>query len=259
MKKVFASDFDGTLYFYKAEDERKLPAENVAKIREYQAAGHLFGLCTGRQVGGLTPFITGKVEPDFFITSSGANIIDGEGNPILKRGVDREVADALVKELVPKGYRLTLDVEGDICVFAKMDYPGKYYVITGVDDAPKGLIHQVSVHTESLEEAASMTASINARFGDKIEAFQNVIEIDIAPKGCSKGKGVMFLKEYMKEKIGPCRLYGIGDSMNDLPLIDASDVSYTFPYAPKELQERVTKVVDNICEALEDSMREQNV
>ena len=54
MKKVFASDFDGTLYFYKAEDDRKLPAENVEKIREYQKAGHLFGLCTGRQVGGLT-------------------------------------------------------------------------------------------------------------------------------------------------------------------------------------------------------------
>ena len=76
MKKVFASDFDGTLYFYLAEDDRKLPAENVAKIREYQAAGHLFGLCTGRQVGGLTPFITGFVEPDFYITSSGANIVD---------------------------------------------------------------------------------------------------------------------------------------------------------------------------------------
>ena len=53
MKKVFASDFDGTLYFYKAEDERKLPKENVAKIKEYQAAGNLFGLCTGRQVGNM--------------------------------------------------------------------------------------------------------------------------------------------------------------------------------------------------------------
>ena len=56
MKKVFASDFDGTLYFYKAADPDKLPQESVEKIREYQEAGHLFGLCTGRQVGGLTPF-----------------------------------------------------------------------------------------------------------------------------------------------------------------------------------------------------------
>ena len=257
MKKVFASDFDGTLYFYQAEDDRKLPKENVEKIRQYQAAGHLFGLCTGRQVGGLTPFITGFVEPDFYITSSGANIVDRNFGAILKRGVDREVADILTKELVPKGYRMTLDVEGDICVFAKMDYPGKYYVITGVDDAPEGLIHQVSIHTESLEEAARMAREINERFGDKVEAFQNVVEIDIAPRGCSKGKGVIYLKEYMKEQIGSCRLYGIGDSMNDLPLIEASDVSYTFPYAPVELQRRVTKVVENICEALDDSMREE--
>lgn len=254
-KKVFASDFDGTLYFYKADV--KLPPENVEKIREYQAAGHLFGLCTGRQVGGLTPFITGLVRPDFYITSSGANIVDGDFRPILKRGVDRAVADALVKEMLPKGYRLTLDVEGEICVFAKMDYPGKYYVITGVDDAPEGLIHQVSIHTESLDEAAAVSASVNARYGEYVEAFQNVIEVDIAPRGCSKGKGVIFLREYMKAHLGDCVLYGIGDSINDLPLLEASDISYTFPYAPQRVQDKATKVVETICDALEDSMRHE--
>lgn len=253
-KKVFASDFDGTLYFYQADV--KLPPQNVEKIRQYQAAGHLFGLCTGRQVGGLTPFITGLVKPDFYITSSGANIVDGDFKPILKRGVDRAVADALVKEMVPKGYRLTLDVEGDICVFAKMDYPGKYYIITGVDDAPEGLIHQVSIHTESLEDAAAVSASVNARYGEYVEAFQNVVEVDIAPRGCSKGKGVVFLRDYMKQRLGDCVLYGIGDSINDLPLIEASDVSYTFPYAPESLQRRATKVVKTICDALDDSMND---
>lgn len=255
MKKVFASDFDGTLYFYKAQEDRKLPPENVEKVKEYQAAGHLFGLCTGRQVGGLTPFIGGIIHPDFYITSSGANIVDSNMKPILKRGVDRQVADALVREMNPKGYRLTLDVEGEICVFAKMDYPGKYYVITGVDDAPEGLIHQVSIHTESLEDARRLSAYINQTYGDKVEAFQNVVEIDIAPRGCSKGKGVQYLKEYMKEKWGDCILYGIGDSINDLPLIEASDVSYTFPYAPEELKRKVTMVVDTICDALDDSMK----
>ena len=84
-----------------------------------------------------------------------------------------------------------------------------------------------------------------------------LIEIDIAPKGCSKGEGVQFLREYMRHEYGEIRLYGIGDSMNDLPLIEASDVSYTFPYAPKELQDRVTRVVPTIVEALEDSMRDE--
>ena len=256
MKKVFASDFDGTLYFYLAEDDRKLPAENVAKIRKYQAAGNLFGLCTGRQVGGLTPFITGFVEPDFYITSSGANIVDSQFKEIRKRGVDPGVADAIIKKYGVDNFRFTLDVEGDICVFNEMDYPGKYYIITGVEDAPQGLIHQVSFHTECLEDAARMAAEINAEFGDAVNAFQNVIEIDIAPKGCSKGEGVRFLREYMKKEYGDIRLYGIGDSMNDLPLIEASDVSYTFPYAPKELQDRVTLVVPTIVEALDHSMKE---
>ena len=256
-KKVFASDFDGTLYFYKAEDARKLPPENVAKVREYQAAGHLFGLCTGRQVGGLTPFIGGILQPDFYITSSGANIVDRDLQPILKEGVDPAVADAILKEMLPRGYRPTLDVEGDICVFRPMDYPGKYYVITGVDDCPPGKIHQVSIHTESYDDAAAWAKRINEQFGDKVQAFQNVIEIDIAPKGCSKGKGVEYLKRYMKEQWGDVVIYGIGDSINDLPLIEASDRSYTFPYAPEEVQKKATLVVPTIVDALEDSMRHE--
>lgn len=252
MKKVFASDFDGTLYFYKAEI--KLPPESVKKIKEYQAAGNLFGLCTGRQVGGLTPFITGYIAPDFFITSSGANILDKDLKEISRQGIDRQTASAIVKEMNPQRHKITLDIDGEICVFSHMDYPGKYYVISCVEDAPKGLVHQVSIHTDRPEEAAVAAAHINRLYGDTVEAFQNVAEVDIAPGGCSKGKGIEILRDYLHRHFGECTLYGIGDSINDLPLIEAVDVSYTFPYAPKELQEKATKVVENICEALDDSM-----
>ncbi|MBQ6915834.1 MAG: HAD hydrolase family protein, partial [Kiritimatiellae bacterium] len=126
--------------------------------------------------------------------------------------------------------------------------------ITGVDDAPEGLIHQVSIHNETLEEAAETAAWVNANFGDSVTAFQNVIEVDIAPKGCSKGEGVKRLREWMREQWGDVTLYGIGDSNNDLPLLEEADVSYTFPYAPPELQGRADKVVPTIVDALRDSM-----
>ncbi len=254
MKKVFASDFDGTLYFYK--EEIKLPPESVEKIKEYQAAGNLFGLCTGRQVGGLTPFISGHISPDFYITSSGANIVGKDLKEIRKRGIDRITAGLLVSEIDPGRYKITLDVEGDICVFSEMDYPGKYYVIQRVSDAPQGLIHQVSVHTESLDEAEALAKAVNRKYGDYVEAFQNVIEVDIAPKGCSKGNGVAFLKDYLIQEYGECKFYGIGDSVNDLTLIESSDVSYTFPYAPEVLQRKSTKIVKTIVEALDDSMKD---
>lgn len=254
MKKVFASDFDGTLYFYQAEV--KLPPESVHMIRRYQEAGNLFGLCTGRQMGGLTPFITGQIVPDFYITSSGANIRNKDLEAISVKGISRKTADAIVQMINPNCHKITLDIEGCICVFAPMDYPGKYEIITGVDTAPEGLIHQVSVHTDGPAQAAELARHINQIYGEDVEAFQNVAEVDIAPKGCSKGTGLRLLREYLYQSFGKCRLYGIGDSMNDLPLMEAADISYTFPYAPKELQEKATKVVENIREALADSMME---
>jgi hypothetical protein len=254
MKKVFASDFDGTLYFYKADV--KLPPESVAKIHEYQDAGHLFGLCTGRQVGGLTPFITGHFTPDFYITSTGANIVDGNFDEIYRRGINRDVVDAICEYVNPDLHRISIDINGVIHVFSEMDYPGEYHVITGMKDASPGLVHQLGIHNETLEEAAALAKAINEKFGDHINAFQNVIEVDVAPKGCTKGKGVERLREYYKEKYGEMKLYGIGDSINDLPLLLASDVSYTFPYAPKEVQEKATKIVNTIVEALEDSMND---
>lgn len=251
MKKVFASDFDGTLYFYQAEV--KLPPESVRKIKEYQSAGNLFGLCTGRQIGGLTPFIGGILEPDFYITASGSYIVDRNFHPVFEREMSRETADAIIRKVRPEGNRLTLDVGGEICVFDKMDYPGKYYVITGAEDLPAGKIHQVSIHTGSPEEAAEWSRWINVNFEKKVEAFQNVAEVDIAPSGCSKGNGVRVLRN----TVPGCRLYGIGDSVNDLPLIREADRSYTFPYAPGEVQEQADFVVENIVQALEDSLREQ--
>ena len=152
----------------------------------------------------------------------------------------------------PRGNRISIDIDGVIIVFEEMDYPGEYNVITGMDDAPKGLVHGVGIHCETLEEAAALTKEINDKYGEYLNAFQNVIEVDIAPKGTSKGEAVSVIRDYY----GDCKIYGIGDSLNDLPLLEASDVSYTFPYALAEVQAKVTKVVKNICEALEDSMQD---
>lgn len=250
MKKVFASDFDGTLYFYKADV--KLPPESVEKINEYQKAGHKFGLCTGRQIGGLTPFITGFFDPDFTITSTGANICGPNYQGIVQKSIDFDIAEAVAEEYHAKGHKVSIDIDGVINVYEEMDYPGEYNVISNMATAPKGMVFGIGIHCETLEEAASIAKSINDRFGDRINAFQNVIEVDLAPKGCSKGLAISEIRKYY----GDCRIYGIGDSINDLPLIEAADVSYTFPYAPPEVQEKATKIVDTIVEALEDSMQD---
>lgn len=135
MKKVFASDFDGTLYF--GHEKEKLSPKAVRRIREYQAAGHLFGLCSGRQVGGLTLPLAGYVEPDFYITSSGANILDRELKGIAKYGIDRQTADRIVKETDPQMYRIILQMGDGICAFEEVGFPEGYQIIDCVEHAPR--------------------------------------------------------------------------------------------------------------------------
>ena len=54
--KVLASDFDGTIYF-----EDGFHQEDMKKIKEFQKSGHLFGICTGRPLRGVTHFSKGFV------------------------------------------------------------------------------------------------------------------------------------------------------------------------------------------------------
>ena len=49
--KVLASDYDGTLLF-----NEKFKEGDLKKIKEFQKAGNLFGLCSGRPFKGIYEF-----------------------------------------------------------------------------------------------------------------------------------------------------------------------------------------------------------
>jgi hydroxymethylpyrimidine pyrophosphatase-like HAD family hydrolase len=70
--------------------------------------------------------------------------------------------------------------------------------------------------------------------------------VDIVAAGCSKGTGV----DKVRELFGIDRFGGIGDSYNDLPLLQASDISFTFPDAPDELREAADEIVRSVSEAI---------
>ncbi len=51
-------------------------------------------------------------------------------------------------------------------------------------------------------------------------------------------------------------VYGIGDSWNDLPLLDRVKHGYTFTYAPDDVKDKAKKVVGSLAEAIEDILKE---
>ena len=68
--KVLASDYDGTLLF-----NEKFKEGDLKKIKEFQKAGNLFGLCSGRPFKGIYEFCKPYIDFDFYILCTGALVL----------------------------------------------------------------------------------------------------------------------------------------------------------------------------------------
>ena len=89
--KLLACDYDGTLYDY----EGHVKEEDVKAIVQFQKEGNLFGMCTGRPIQFLKPFIDERIQPDFYICISGSCIYDKDGNPLLYKTYDAHIGQQL--------------------------------------------------------------------------------------------------------------------------------------------------------------------
>ena len=238
--KVFASDFDGTLFF---EDHFK--DEDAQAIKEFQKNGNIFGLCTGRPLIGITAVSHGEVNYDFYIISSGALILDKDLNEIYKNCISHDLTKQVYLDFKDDcnvliqanrklySFKKTEDIRVDLCV------------LDDIDDLD-GDIYGLSLQAKDNDKAKIITDKINEKFTE-LEAFQNRNFVDVCERGCSKGSGIQVLKEQLKIK----DIAGMGDSFNDIPLLDAVDTSFTFCNSPEIVQQHADHIVNSIKEALD--------
>ncbi len=244
MIKLFASDFDNTLYFHQTEP-RISPAIPDA-IRRFQEAGHLFGLCTGRPAFGMEENYRGLFCPDFVIASSGAVITGAKGETLFEKRLPFE-ALAGIEELGRKArYFGAVHADGR---FVMLDAPGNPFPsmasISSVEEVRTHPVHGISFMTDSPENAEAFRELVLGRYPE-VAAYRNRNAVDIVPAGCSKGTGLRMAEQLF----GAERCYGLGDSLNDLPLLEAADFGFTFRNAPEELCRKASQLVDTAAEAI---------
>lgn len=239
--KALASDFDGTLYFWRADPPFRMA--DLKKIKEFQAEGNLFGICTGRSQDGILIPVGDRIHFDFYILASGALILDGERNVIYKECVDKSIAQKLCD-----AYQDTTKVifQANDTLYAFEAFFPEMSVIDSLDDIPGDGVYGVSLEAANEGVASVICAAINAEFGDILKAFQNIRNIDIVSKNCSKGKGISFVKTYFHVD----EMAGIGDSFNDVPMLEQADHAFTFHASPVSVQEKAGHLVDSVGEAI---------
>lgn len=247
--KIMASDFDGTLFFSFIGEGNKFKKEDLKAIETFRSAGHKFGLCTGRPLSGIDALCNGILDFDFYILSSGAIILDKEKNLLYENSLSHETMKRIADEF---------SVYSSIWVHAKHDLysvqkckeiKAKTKIVESYDDMPHDLIHCVSFKMKNEQLTRETCVYINEKYED-VEAFRNDCFIDVVAKGVSKGATLQIYKEMIHPEI----TYGIGDNYNDLPLLSASDKSFTFHSSPQEVKDTATYVVESIAEAIQQIM-----
>ena len=87
------------------------------------------------------------------------------------------------------------------------------------------------------------------KYGNQLEAFQNIDNIDMVAKGCSKGNGIKIIQEYFN--LDKSDINVIGDSWNDIPMFDVCDNAFTFNRSPIDVKQHTKYQVNNIAQCIE--------
>lgn len=267
--KAMASDFDGTLFFgvgNRVHPFHRFLSRDLAAIADFRARGGLFGVCTGRPLGAVLEDASDTLSFDFAITSSGACVSDGAWNTLFSRGIDYDDVQAILETAHgPAARPPFLAMRSGYFVLGGTKIPGlskaflrQLKVAGSVDEAlsmapesDNGEVQVVSLGFASQRHASDFAAKVGDLLGERVAAFQNVDTVDVVPAGCSKGAGLAVARE----RLGLGLVGGIGDSFNDLPLIEEADVGYTFNRAPEDVRAGAQVLVDDVAGALADLVR----
>ena len=240
MKKAMASDFDNTLYFmFLDEPYRKGDRE---AIRAFQQAGGLFGVSTGRSLRGVRQAAREDVRFDFYILATGALVLDGNLQVLMKNTVSRDCVEEIYDRY---GRRADTVIQANDTVYTLTPpkFPGQTRIMSFADLAGSD-IYGISFYAGSDEAAQSR--DIQQEYGTTLTAYANTSVVDVVGSDCSKGMGLAAVKE----KLAIHTMGAIGDSYNDTPMLKAADISFTFSYAPEPVQQAAGHIVSSVREAL---------
>ena len=269
MRKMLASDLDGTLLF-----KGKVSDENKKALKKFKTNGGIFSLSTGRAYNEIENIIKEMdIRPDYFILNNGALILDDKAEIIHKSDLDYKATKeilAYIKKytdmvsiqtgfksyaIVSKITKLKIKIRMMIknLLYGLNHKDERVYVkdIDEIEDVKNQTFTLMAANFNKypVEEIQKVADYINNNYGEYVECYRNTIFLDIVPKGCSKGHGVKCVSEIVDLHMDD--VYTIGDSWNDDSMFQVTKNSFTFTYAEEGLQKKTTHVVETVAQCID--------
>ena len=232
MKKIIATDYDGTLNY------GGIKPHVVEAIARFRAEGNLFGVVTGRDKGGSLDIFRkeGQFGFDFVLALNGALAFDADGNMLYDVPVDgsRKYGDTTLSRALTRriweltGFHVGIAFSDGSRMDIHPDYPDggqiRWNRVMPFQDLEKDVFArmdtfaQLNTICESEEKATEVTAALKKEFGEYVNPFQNGICIDIPAAGMDKGEAVARYAARMG--VAEENIFTAGDNYNDLAMLE---------------------------------------
>lgn len=211
---ILATDFDGTLSRGGISDRDR------AAIVRFRAAGHLFGVVTGRDFGGMYHHLAGEQGApfDFLIVMNGALILTPEARILFQKSASGEVLPALLHTVGEVcGYPMGCEIAKVRLEFDPAFPDGREGHEPHARAADIPWFTMANTHCDTTEQAAHAIDVIRKRHGAYLNPLQNGPYLDIPPAGVDKGTGIADYASLVG--IPQCDIWTAGDNYNDLAML----------------------------------------
>lgn len=216
---IIGSDFDGTIFI-----DGKISQKDIKAIRDFQDAGNLFAIVTGRSYASLFPLIKGKINPDVIIANNGGHIFVSKDEKLIEIFTANISNDKAHEFLEYYGEK----IDNEMAIFTEN---GKENHIENVAEP----IMALAIYSD---------LEIPNYFPEDFDFHYSIGVIDVVKKGINKQRGIEIIKEYYNFD---GEIIAIGDDYNDIIFLKETPYSFTLDYVTnKEVREAVNYSVESI-------------
>lgn len=211
VKKLIATDFDGTLFI-----NGNISNEVRKAIELWRADGRYFGIVTGRGSDFFEKVKEEKIPTDFLVLYNGSLAADGNNNVFYEKFIPAD---------------LFLQIERVLSEYKDIE---QYSVSDGNPQ------HQFYATFGNVERALNVKSDLESMFGDRLAVFVNGRHINIGIAGSGKTEGVRVVLEHFSLSKDDAAV--VGDDFNDIEMIKAFD-----GWAVESGKAEVVKAAPHIC------------
>lgn len=236
MRKIIFFDIDGTISI---EETGEIPKSAIAAIRKARENGHLAFINTGRTLSSVEEKYK-QIGFDGFVCGCGTDIYEGSNN-VFHYTVPKEVCMEVIKKA--RETKVTAVYESAVAVYYDPIVP-KHEVVEELKNRAAGGWQTLPENMEEIActfEKFCVWLTEEADYDSFHDAICHYFECvnrgggmyEIMPKEVSKATGIQFLLDYYGISLEDC--FAIGDSTNDLPMLQYVPNSIAMGNAMKEI------------------------